>query len=102
MTYLLRYRVWRTKYDLVSVGKHKKNEFRSLWNHSKRESQDSQQAPLDLVESEFRSSSGSIYDYMVSRAELHACVLIYPFMLEADNLEVQKFQFDCSIGQPSM
>jgi hypothetical protein len=88
VTYLLRYRVWRTKYDLVSVGKHKKNEFRSLWNHSKRESQDSQQAPLDLVESEFRSSSGSIYDYMVSRAEHHACDLMYPLVMNVEGPSV--------------
>jgi hypothetical protein len=38
---------------------------------------DSQRAPLDLVEREFRSSSGSIYDFMVSRAEHDACDLMY-------------------------
>lgn len=72
-----RYRIWRTKYDFVSVCKHKKFEFRSLWNNERSETQDSQRAPLDLVESEFRSSSGSIYDFMVSRAEHDACHLMY-------------------------
>ena len=73
----IRYRVWRTSYDFVSVQRLSKEDFRALWKDS-----GEGKKQLDLVETEFRSSSGSIYDFMVARAEDKACNFMHPLMIE--------------------
>jgi hypothetical protein len=52
-------------YDAVCVQKHSKTTFRDLWCVDEK----NENRQLDLVESEFRSSSGSIYDFMVAQAQ---------------------------------
>jgi hypothetical protein len=73
----IRYRVWRTSYDFVSVHRLSKEDFRALWKDS-----GEGKKQLDLVETEFRSSSGSIYDFMVARAEDRACNFMHPLMIK--------------------
>lgn len=68
----IRYRIWRTHYDAVCVQKYSKKAFRDLWSSDNEKGGKMQ---LNLVESEFRSSSGSIYDFMVARAQVHASYL---------------------------
>jgi len=92
-----RYRVWRTSYDSISVQKNSKEAFRRLWQISHNEESgdspgntdgcnpdeshgvrsavgDNAASPLEIAES--NSTSGTIYDRMVARAQTKACGLM--------------------------